>query len=308
MSPLLCFGEISWDIATQVDVLPEGESDTHAIAEWRGPGGCAFNTAAALSTLQIPTQLFGNSIADDLNGQNFRKSIQAYKHLSWHDISSSNHATPTCQILIEQKTGRRSFILSHQGIQNVPQETIQKARIALKNQKFKFAFIQCYLRKATLSLLRGLKTKTSLMTQDLEPHDDLLRFFDLLQISLPKNHDTSKASLQALCQPYFQNGTKQILVTCGSQGVFYGSQFFFEGSQTSRKKSKTLYWIFQEQTNHPGSIDTTGCGDAFRAGFLFGLIKQKSISESLQYGQKLGADQARIKGSCLPASYRLRAK
>ncbi len=308
LNPILCFGEISWDLATQVDFLPEGESDSHVLSHWRGPGGCALNTATALAALHVPTFLLGNQIIADEPGRKLKEHLKPYRFLSWHTGSSNAKSTPTCQIFIENKTGRRSFLLSHEEIQNVPQETIQKTRRLLEKEEIGFAFIQCYLRKAAVSILRNLQTKTTLMTQDLNPTDPLLPSFEYLQISIPKTHDSMKESLLSLSKSYFKHGARQLMITCGSEGVFYCSQKPFEGSSQAGKNKKSVFWIFQKQKARNRSIDTTGCGDAFRAGFMYGLNQGLSIQDCLQWGQKLGAMKATIKGSCLPAQIPLTTK
>lgn len=307
LSPLLCYGEISWDIATQVDHLPNGESDSQALYQTEGPGGCAFNTAAALSALRCPVYLSGNQMGHDSSGTKLLHALNNYDMIQTYDLVPSLNHTPQCQIYIEASSGQRSFVLLHQNIQIENHVAIEKTKRLLSSGQVQYAFLQCYLRSSIKNILNGLNTKTILMTQDLSPHDELILAFDLHQLSLPK--PTCQINIDdcvAYTAPYFKNGAKQIFLTCGPFGVFYCSTQAFPGSQTKRlDQYEHLYYFYQEQKNHVQALDTTGCGDAFRAGLLFYLNQNKSIQESILFGQTLGANKACVQGSCLPFDFTL---
>lgn len=78
-------------------------------------------------------------------------------------------------------------------------------------------------------------------------------------------------------------GIKELIVTLGEKGSEY---FNFEGRHTivSCKKVKKV-------------LDPTGAGDAFRAGFILGIIKNMSIKDSLILGNKMGAECVKHLGS-----------
>ncbi|MBK7963162.1 MAG: hypothetical protein IPK04_19435 [Bdellovibrionales bacterium] len=44
-------------------------------------------------------------------------------------------------------------------------------------------------------------------------------------------------------------------------------------------------------------VDTTGCGDAFRAGLIFGLFSGATTVEAILVGLKFGALKAQTRGS-----------
>ncbi len=304
-SSILCFGEISWDFATQVDILPQGESDSQVRGQNEGPGGCAFNTAAALSCLGHQVILSGNEIGQDDNGIKLKTVISEYALITMPDIETRNFRsesikikTPACQIFIETNSGKRSFVLFHQDIQRVPQK-LDSTRQLLESNTIQYAFLQCYLRSAVESLLKNLKTKTVLMTQDLLPGDDLIPHFPILQISAPDDFDLKKLQLRS--EPYLNQGTKLLIITCGADGVFCASQELFEGAESYLfRTGEKAFYIYQEQQEKPKVLDTTGCGDAFRAGFLYGMSHGKSIQKSLSIGQCVAAAKSEISGSCLP--------
>lgn len=46
-----------------------------------------------------------------------------------------------------------------------------------------------------------------------------------------------------------------------------------------------------------GCVDTTGAGDAFRAGFLFGVLSGATVENSAEYGNAVAALKCRREGA-----------
>ena len=66
-------------------------------------------------------------------------------------------------------------------------------------------------------------------------------------------------------------GLKKIVITLGEKGVFY----------TDGKKEIYL------KASPVKAIDTTGAGDAFNGGLVYGLLKNKSIEDILKLANKV---------------------
>ena len=78
--------------------------------------------------------------------------------------------------------------------------------------------------------------------------------------------DAKKASLKLI-----DLGLKKIVITLGEKGVFY----------TDGKKEIYL------KASPVKAIDTTGAGDAFNGGLVYGLLKNKSIEDILKLANKV---------------------
>jgi len=76
--------------------------------------------------------------------------------------------------------------------------------------------------------------------------------------------------------------TKLIILTCGS----HGSTAFFDGKE-----------IHQPAIFVPCLVDTTGCGDAFRAGFVANYMVHHDVQKALEAGTKIGAATAEHMGA-----------
>ena len=66
-------------------------------------------------------------------------------------------------------------------------------------------------------------------------------------------------------------GVKKVIITLGDKGLFYS-----DGKEEIYLKATSVK-----------AIDTTGAGDAFNGGLAFGLLKKKSIKETLVLANKV---------------------
>ena len=76
--------------------------------------------------------------------------------------------------------------------------------------------------------------------------------------------------------------TSSLIQTLGGKGV----NVFIGGEKYSLPAFKTTK-----------EIDPTGCGDAFRAGLLYGLNNGKSIQDSVTYGNAMGYIKVQSSGA-----------
>ena len=81
---------------------------------------------------------------------------------------------------------------------------------------------------------------------------------------------------------FLERGAKNVVITCGSAGVLLKSS---DGTTLERPAFEVT------------QVDGTGGGDAFVAGFIYGLLKQVSLSDCLRYGSAMGASCVRAAGA-----------
>jgi sugar/nucleoside kinase (ribokinase family) len=75
-------------------------------------------------------------------------------------------------------------------------------------------------------------------------------------------------------------GAREVIITCGERGLVA------VGEETVRRESFPVEYL-----------DGTGSGDAFCAGYILGLLEQKSFRERLAMGSALGASCVRAAGA-----------
>ena len=118
--------------------------------------------------------------------------------------------------------------------------------------------------------------------------EDICQFIDLSSwVAVNENEseilcDILGESLVSIAKRLTGHETSSLIQTLGSRGVnvFIGKEKF------SLPALKT--------TNE---IDPTGCGDAFRAGLLYGLNNGKSIQESVEFGNAMGYIKVQSSGA-----------
>ena len=118
--------------------------------------------------------------------------------------------------------------------------------------------------------------------------EDIYRFIDLSSWVAVNEHegdmlcDILGESLVSIAKRLTGHETSSLIQTLGCKGVnvFIGKEKF------SIPALKTT-----------SEIDPTGCGDAFRAGLLYGLNNGKSIQDAVAYGNAMGYIKVQSSGA-----------
>lgn len=281
---LLCLGEIGWDRLWVLNSLPRKEGDCHLLSQKEGPGGCALNTACVLAGFGLPVTLAGNLIGHDREGNELLKYLAAHG-VSHRLVQKPTIATPFCQVLVEQDSGKRQFILSYRDIQLFDQAQIAGLVEETRQGRFSQVFVQPFVREVSMQYLLGVQEIPGvwIMTQDVQPDSPFVPLVDAIQVSLQDEEAFTLEAAWEQAKPYFQGRPSVIFVTAGGRGV----------AVCHANGQVELHSGFPVQQ----VVDTTGCGDAFRAGVMWGLFSGRSLQEAVRWGQKAGAYKATVYGS-----------
>lgn len=281
---ILFLGEITWDQLWVVNDLPHLPQDYQLLREQESAGGCSLNSAMCLNSAKIPVDLAGNDIGNDVRGKKLYKSL---KHQGLHKFISINQkiSTAFCQCLVSKKNADRAFILNHENLKYFNKNKIDYLIKKALSEEYSIIFLQAYLRSLAGYCLPKLKSFNGfLMTQDLSPEDPLVPYFDCIQISISETQRLTQKSVTKIAKKYWRGRVQSLLITQGSKGSHWLS------------KQKEYFYQASEQVK---AVDTTGCGDAFRSGFLLGLFQNQPIQTCLKLGTQLGALKAKQLGSHL---------
>ncbi len=249
-------------------------------------GGCALNSAVWLHKAGSAVHLSGNFIGADDAGKLILDQLESLG-LS-HDLRSDpSVSTPFCQILVRKGDGERRFILDHKDIQQFNETLIAASVSKTLAGDYSHIFVQPYVRRLSQQFLtKTEKTNAWFMTQDLGPEDSALPYFHCLQLSLSSQISLEKNSIENLARPYFVGKMKTLIFTAGARGVVI-----------CERHSSKLETRFFEPSMVTNPVDTTGCGDAFRAGFMHEYARSSSIDRAAETGIQWGALNATFFGS-----------
>ncbi len=254
-------------------------------------GGCSANLAVDLARLGCSAGISG-CVGDDLFGREVRDRLTA----SGVDVTNLELSTtaPTSSTFVLNVVGEdRRFI--HCVGANAEYDGARVTEEAIRNAKVLYVGGFCLLDSLTpdcvVRLFRIARENgiTTVLNVVLPEAADTVAW---LKPVLPwtdyffTNDDeagriTGQTVPERQAEGLRSMGTKTAVVTLGERGSV------LIGPETRLKAG--IYPV--------KAIDGTGTGDAFAAGFLFGLLRGETVSQCLKYGTAMGASCVRSMGA-----------
>lgn len=281
---ILCFGEVTWDRSWLLSQIPKSGIDGELMDQSEGPGGSAFNSACTLASGGIPIVLGGNFIGQDSWGEAILGTL-AQLGIENHLKARSRYSTPSNICLLDYSSGQRAFIVAHEGMQDWSSDLTDGLIEELRNLKFSHVFVQSYFREGARRIMASIPDSAWSLTQDLAVDSEFVGLTRALQLSLDESIQYSDQDISQLTNQYFRQKLEEIFLTHGKHGVWY---------QRRGNVPKFYPTVSVDKV-----VDSTGCGDAFRAGLMMQLYLGNSIDTAIRYGQKLGALKSQNRGSYL---------
>jgi len=254
-------------------------------------GGCAANVGVDLAKMGVHSKILGK-IGDDDFGQLILQKLK----LTGADISKiiKQANAPTSQTLVINVTGQdRRFIHLIGANEGFANSDFQKNDI----EGCKVVYLGGYLLMDKLSpvhvaeifrtaQMNGAKTVLDVVTPGAGDHISKLKpILPFVDVFLP--NDAEAKMISRIEKPieqakYFKSlGVKTSIITLGNQGtILLTDQGCYKAD------------IFKINY-HDGS----GSGDAFTAGYISGILENKSEIECLEIGSALGASCVRTQGT-----------
>jgi sugar/nucleoside kinase (ribokinase family) len=256
------------------------EQEAHAIYEKLGQciecsGGSAGNTIAGLASMGIDTAYIGK-VHDDQLGNVFRHDINALGANFKTAPATSGPATAHCLVLVTPDAERT--MCTYLGacvnltMDDIDEETVRASKITyLEGYLWDPEAAKAAFRKA-IQIAHSAGNKVSLTLSDpfcvdrhrseflnLVRNDVDILFANEDEIKmLYGTYDLNEAALQV------QKDCNIAAITCGAKGCIVTDKN--EIGHVQGRNVKNL-------------VDTTGAGDLFAAGFLYGLSQGKAIGE-----------------------------
>ena len=254
-------------------------------------GGCAANTAVDLAKLDLRVGIVG-LVGDDPMGRFVRDSFAA-EGVSCDHLGASQTAQTAATLIVNVQGEDRRFIhavganAEFTG-ETLTREVLRHCRILcvggfVLNPNLSGANVR---RAFHTARELGVTTVLDVVISDPAPA------WKMLQEVLPEtdlflpNQDEGRMILgvddpDEQARRFHAAGAKTVIVTRGSRG-----SILFDGQQ-----------MWEAAAFPVEQVDGTGGGDAFVAGYLYGLLKQATPLECLAYGAAMGASCVRAAGA-----------
>lgn len=237
-------------------------------------GGGGTNTAVAFKKLGLKTAYVGK-VGQGINGERIITALQKVGVNT--DLIKKGKKGSGFSIILDNPQEKDRVILTHKGINDDLKvadfklsnlktkwiyasslvgdsfETLKKVALYAKKNNIKFAFNpSSYMTTQGLPYLREILQSTELLVFNDEEAKQL----------------TARDKFDEIFQRLHLIGIKTVVITLGKKGVIVSHEGF-------KYKAKSL----------GGKVaDTTGAGDSFAASFTAGLIRKRSIEDSIKMG------------------------
>lgn len=277
---VVVIGDINVDVLTSVNELPKKEEEVALKSLKLAPGGNACLSALACSKLGLTTGFIGKISKDTFGGYLLDTLQKENVDVGGLKIVSGQTGATVALVYPDSK---RSF-LSHKGV---------TATLSYKDIDFDYlsgtkvillaGYYHCEaLRQDALLLFKKAKERGILTAIDTsfdtkgnwEDVYPLLKYTDVFFLGCEREGVTGEKSPMRAGNFLLERGVRLACVKMGEEGSIIMS------------KNKGCEEIRGFKVD---SVDGTGCGDAFNAGFLLGILEKRSLRQSGFFANAVGA-------------------
>ncbi|MFX1487549.1 MAG: carbohydrate kinase family protein [Promethearchaeota archaeon] len=284
---VICIGAALVDMIAQVERHPESDDEVFVSDLKILSGGAAANTAYACAKIGLKSVFIGKLGKNDTMGLKIINDFNNV-HVNTNFIKySEEYGTGTAYIALNKEGDRR--IYAHSGAANylskddiIEGELMPTKILFLSSLKNLQPFIEASKIGKSNMIPVILNPGMLIVEQGFSLIKELLKNVDVLIMSerefrILLNIEGEKLTLdivKANSQILFDLEIKSLIITIGQKGAFLAT------ANTSNLISPF---------NVENVVDTTGAGDAFSAGFIYGFIQNPSFEfEDLCYNVKIG--------------------
>ncbi len=295
----ICFGALNMDRLYRVNRIAREEEESFIIGFKEAPGGSAANTAVGLARLGLKVGFIGK-VAEDREGR-----------LLLRDFEKENVDTSGVIISKVSRSGVVMGYVDKRGDRALYVDPGVNDSLEFKDINLQYAentdilhltsFVADTPFQTQIEIVKRLDAKISFDPGELYARRGLNSLKPIIKRSFvifPNENEVKLLTGQNYergSQILLDEGANIVVVTLGSKGCYVT-----DGEET--------YLVEPYEVD---VVDTTGAGDAFCAGFLYGLIKNKDLYECGKLGnfvasrclQKVGAREGLPRISTLKNSF-----
>ena len=272
---VICVGAALVDMVARVERYPEQDDEVFVSNLTLFSGGAAANTVYVCAKLGLKTAFIGKLGRDDVFGSKILNDFNEVKVETKFLKYSDEFNTGSAYVALSKEGERR--IYAYSGAANylskadiIEEEVSQTNLLYLSSLKNMEPFIQAAVIGRKLKIPIILNPGMLIIEQGLAKIESLLRKIDILIISqreftVLNGFEQEKIDLERFkrdSHKLFSFGVKVLIITMGKKGAL----------MLTHDNAQIIPPIETDNV-----VDTTGAGDAFSAGFIYGFIQKSSF-------------------------------
>jgi len=281
--PVLCIGAANSDRKLRTIAAMQLGTSNPATAE-EVYGGVARNIAENLARLNLPTALL-TALGDDSAGRSLQEHAESAGIDTRGSLKLPDTATGTYTAILDDQ-GELVVALADMALYDritpdflasrAPQRTAAAMTVAdlnLPGDSIAVLLEGARTDNVPLIIVAVSQPKMARLPQDLRGLRLLILNRGELETRVGRALPT-EADVRAACQQLREQGAQDVIVTCGSQGVFH-------------TQGQELVWLAAHQV---AMVDVTGAGDAFSAAVCWSLYQgDDNLTLACRRGLKVAA-------------------
>jgi len=292
-------GALNIDYLYQVErILDDGETVVNEST--LSPGGSAANTIYGLAKLGVNTG-FAGVIGDDAEGKILLKDFQTVR-VDTSQIIVKRQVKTGSVVCLSDSSGKRSLYVSPGANNLLTRDDLDLAYITQARVLHLSSFADDRQFKVLLELIDGLDSSTKVSfapgalyaVKGLEALAPILARAYVLFINQSEIQQLTGQDVRAGAESCLKQGCHIVAVTLGK-----GTSWKTAMATSYIRDVENEYIVESKGKNIMSALDTTGAGDAFATGFLYGLLQGKGFEECGHLGDivaqfsitKIGARQ-----------------
>jgi ribokinase len=284
---IIGFGALNMDYLYQVkQIVLDGEVPIDHVTAT--PGGSAANTIYGLAKLGVRTGFVG-AVGDDAQGKTCLKDLQSIGADTTH-IRVKKAKKTGIALCVTDELGRRAIYLlpganSVVNSQDIDANYLNQAKIvhfsSFVDEK-QFIVQAELLEKLSGSVKISFAPGMLYAVRGMQALLPLLQKTDVLFINKDELEKLTGENFVAGAKECLKQGCQVVVVTLG-KGLSLAPGQVMSGYICDKDHEYKV----ESSVAFAGQLDSTGAGDAFAAGFLFGLVKQRKLDECGQLGDMM---------------------
>ncbi|MEM0022370.1 MAG: carbohydrate kinase family protein [Archaeoglobaceae archaeon] len=266
MSSVIGFGALNLDKIYRVDKIPKADEESFVKDLQLFPGGSAANTIVGLSRLGVKSAYIGK-VGDDAEGEILLEDLKR-EGVETKAVIKAKGRSGTAIIFVDDMGNRA--ILVDPGVN----DTIRYEEIDLEfATKFSLLHLTSFICKNGFDSFNSQKKIVeNFELVSFDPglpyaergKDEMMKILKKTTIFLPNKIEIERmfgTDYRTAAEDCISMGIEVVVVKLGKEGCWIRS---------SKRELKV-------QARSVRVVDTTGAGDAFNAGFLYGYLKGKDL-------------------------------